>query len=86
MPAIEWSGGQIDKAATWQELLDRVRDAQWAKYKDEAHFREGLAARAYRWNLTEIDPELPPVQFFAALEGAKLIEILDRSTDNSEEE
>lgn len=78
MPTIRWSNGQTDKAATWQDLLDAVRESQWwAMPEDE--FRAVLASRAYRWSRTKIDRDAAPADLFAALAKAHLIEIIDHA-------
>lgn len=74
MPTIRWSNGVEDKAATWQELLDRVRTTQWNAI-NEIEFRGVLATRAYRWSLTKIDAYAEPGDLFRALAKAHLIEI-----------
>lgn len=76
MPTIRWSNGAVDKAATWEELLDRVRALQWNGGMPEDEFRSVLATRAYRWSLIKVDPTLPADAFFRDLAYAKLIEIL----------
>jgi hypothetical protein len=82
MPTIRWSNGQEDKAATWDDLLDRVRRTQWHTMTED-EFRAVLAVRALRWSKTEIDPTLPAQDLFYALEQAHLIEIItDHHPDN----
>jgi len=76
MPNIRWSNGMIDKAPTWQAVLDRVRETQWVEIPED-EFRAVLATRALRWSKTYVDPALTPRDLFYALADAKLIEILD---------
>lgn len=75
MPIIRWSNGHEDKAPTWQALLDLVRDTQWHPMSED-EFRDAMAKRAYRWSHARVDRTLPPVEFFAALADARLIEII----------
>jgi hypothetical protein len=71
---IVWSNGTVDRARTWQELLDKVRVDQWHDYSEDA-FRAEMAKRALRWSGVEIDMGAPPEEFFAELERAKLLNV-----------
>jgi hypothetical protein len=81
MPAIRWSNGYVDKASTWQDLLDGVRMSQWNGMPED-EFRAVLASRAYRWSLTKVDPDLDVADLFVALRDAHLIEIIDSEEDD----
>jgi len=83
MPSIRWSNGMVDKAGTWQEILDHVRATQWFDMPED-EFRAVLATRALRWSKTIVDPSLPARDLFFALEEAKLVEILT-ATEADEE-
>jgi hypothetical protein len=72
---VRWSNGHVDSAATWQELLDKLRAAQWHPW-DEDEFRVVLSKRCARWSGTEIDAWGTPRQLFRELERARLVEIL----------
>lgn len=74
MRAVTWSNGHIDRARTWQALLDGIRATQWHDYSEE-EFRAVMAKRAWRWSKTEIDIGAPPARFFEELEYAKLLVI-----------
>lgn len=83
MPIIErrnieimWTNGKIDKADTWQELMDNVRGDQWSEFIAEYEFRAALAKRAYRWSGARIDDEAPVDEFFRLLSAAGLIRII----------
>lgn len=72
MKAVTWSNGRVDRAPTWQKLLDKIRADQWHDY-DEDEFRAVMAKRAWRWSKTEIDMGAAPARFFEELEFAKLL-------------
>jgi hypothetical protein len=74
---IVWSDGTVDRAATWQELLDKVRADQWHDYTEDA-FRTEMGKRALMWSGVEIDMGAPPDEFFAELERADLIVVRTR--------
>lgn len=74
MPTITWSNGKVDRARSWQKLLDRVRRDQWRDF-DEDGFRYEMAKRAWLWSNFELDMGAPPVRFFEQLEKAHLIRI-----------
>lgn len=74
MHTITWSNGQVDRAPTWQALLDLVRASQWRDYT-EAEFRSAMALRAARWSGIKINVDGPPRLFFEELAYAKLIVI-----------
>jgi hypothetical protein len=81
--AVIWSNGQIDKAATWDELEEHVRATQWwAMEADE--FRAVMQKRAHRWSLTDISTVGTSEEFFAELQRADLVRIIDG--DNEWEE
>ena len=85
MIAIRWENGEIDRAATWQALLDHVRETQWRSYDTEAEFRSEMAHRALVWSGPEIDPGGTPEHFFNELERANLIRIKPRDERAADE-
>lgn len=77
MVAVRWSNGKIDRADTWEALLDYVRVTQWAEEPlTDDEFRAVLVTRAYRWSLLKIDADLPAEFLFHALAEAHLVEIV----------
>lgn len=82
MIVIRWSNGQIDKADTWQALLDEVRLTQW-RDMDEEKFRVVMYDRAWMWSNTKIDFMAPAEQLFRELQYAGLIRIEKDNTDTS---
>ena len=73
-PTITWSNGKVDRAPSWQALMDKVRKTQIVSM-DEHQFRLEMAKRALRWSRTEIDPWAPPHEFFRELARALMIVI-----------
>lgn len=76
MRAVTWSNGRVDRATSWQKLLDKIRADQWREYTEE-EFRAAMAKRAWRWSKTEIDMGATPARFFEELQYAKLLVIGD---------
>ncbi len=74
MHEIIWSNGHLDRARTWQGLMDIVRTTQWHDY-DEEEFRAAMGKRAWRWAGAHIDIGATPKRFFEELERAKMIYI-----------
>lgn len=70
--AVRWSNGQVDTAATWEELLEVVRADQFRDYPED-EFRRVLAKRAWRWSRWPVNPDLPAELLFQELAMAKLI-------------
>lgn len=83
MATVRWSNGQIDRARSWEDLLDLVRKTQWA-VMDEDEFRGVMAKRAWRWSHTSVDTGATAEEFFAELQRAKLIEVLNDNDDGKE--
>jgi hypothetical protein len=74
--AVRWSNGQVDRAASWDELLENIRVDQFSEWPTD-EFKAVLATRAYRWTGAKVDTDLPAEQFFVELAWAKLIEIVN---------
>lgn len=74
--AVRWSNGMVDRADSWDELLENIRLDQFSEF-DPVEFRDVLAKRAWRWSRTRIDRDAEPAVFFMELAHAKLIEIVD---------
>lgn len=74
MVSITWSNGHRDEAASWDALLDLVRDTQWRTYS-ELGFRYEMQKRAYRWSGLTIDVDGSAQDLFVELQRAKLIVI-----------
>jgi hypothetical protein len=81
---VRWSNGSVTGAATWQELLDKVRQLQWWDWSEE-NFRMVLAKRADRWSNTTIDFDAPADELFRELQRAGLVEILGQDDNDREE-
>jgi len=81
---VRWSNGSVTAAATWQELLDKVRQLQWWDWSEDT-FRQILAKRAERWSSTVIDFDAPPDELFRELERAGLVEILGQNDNDRED-
>ena len=76
MPAVEWSNGQVDRAPTWQGLLDKIRRVQWRRLDEDA-FRFEMSKRALLWSGTKIDMGAPPKDFFKELQRAHMLVVTD---------
>lgn len=79
MPSVRWANGKVDTADSWQDLLDTLRAAQWAKY-DEIKFREVMKRRAIVWSGSKINIDGNAEQFIRELEYARLLVIVDDTT------
>ena len=75
MVAVRWSNGQVDRAADWDILLEKIRVDQFRDYPMD-EFRAVLVQRAFRWSGEKIDMELPAEDLFMALSWARVVEIV----------
>ena len=76
MPTIMWSSGEIDSAATWDEIESIAREHQFRAYRPET-FRAVLAKRAYLWTLSDVRTDGTAEDLFRDLAAAKVVTILD---------
>lgn len=77
MPAVRWPDGRIDRARSFQMLLEKLNDLPWNKHLEEKAFRDELAARAYIWcGEPIVHPSSPPRRLFYELQDAGMLRII----------
>lgn len=81
MPRVLWPNGHVDRARSWDDLLEKVRRTQVRDIAPE-EFRIELAERAWVWNHNVVDPFCSARDLFEQLELAKMCKII---SDNPKE-
>lgn len=79
--AIYWPDGAVTRADSAGQALDIVASKQWEQPMSVEALKHVLAARAYGWNHSALDPELPDDEFVRALGETGMVFVSDGSID-----
>ena len=78
---VLWPDGTTIMGRDATEALQRLGEEQWTPC-DVAEMKQQLSDRAWVWNRSAVDPELPDDQFFEPLHETGMCEILVWPGDN----